>query len=380
MYAGHAQSANDVHFNVAEFDRRYILETAEEALKHQPTGLAAIPSPAKGLGPNNYCSEATEWWPTEGGHAQYSPRPGYINPQAFTQHRDALVQMNSHVAACVVAWRLTAEVRYAKHAMAHLRAWFVDENTRMQPQLDHAGCVPGQIEGTPFGIEETITIAETARAASFLCAYNGVATEEETAALRSWFAAFATWLNESKKGYIARESKDRLAVCWTLQAAECARFARLGSLQLECSHRFRDKLLRQMNFDGQFTAELHRADAYAASIFILDCMSVLCEVLSTPMDRYWDYTLPDGRGMRSAVAYLFPALENRSNWKLPSDAEHFSEWPVRQPSLLLAGRAYSRPEYLAAWKRLPPEPKSKQLLRYLPVRQPALWTVRPPAS
>ena len=83
--------------------------------------------------------------------------------------------------------------------------------------------------------------------------------------------------------------------------------------------------------------------------------------------------------MRSAVAFLYPALENRGAWKLPSDAQHFADWPVRQPSLLFAGRAYSRPEYIALWKRLPPEPKSAELLRYFPVRQPALWTVRVPA-
>ncbi|MGI4853157.1 MAG: alginate lyase family protein [Janthinobacterium lividum] len=376
-----AQASENVHFNVAEYDRAHLLASAAGALRKQPRTITSIPAPVKGAEPNVYYSEDTEWWPKAGDEAApFEYRLGRINPQAFTEHRDALVQMNGYVAACVAAWRLTQEERYAAHAMLHLRAWFIAESTRMQPQLEHAASIPGKQYGTPRGVEETVMLAETVRAASFLCAYNGVATEAEAGALREWFGAFATWLNESKKGFIARESKDRLAICWTLQAAECARFARNGALQLECSHRFRDKLLRQMNFDGQFPAELHRPDAYAASIFTLDCMSVLCEVLSSPMDRLWDYTLADGRGMRSAVAFLFPSMENRSNWKLPSDAEHFSDWPVRQPSLLLAGRAYGRPEYLAAWKRLPLEPPSGPLLRYFPVRQPALWTVRAPAA
>lgn len=376
-----AQASDNVHFNVAEYERAHILESAAEALKQQPQTLLAIPAPVKDAEPGVYYSEDTEWWPKEGDEAApYTYRPGHTNPQAFTDHRDAVVRMNGCVAACVAAWRLTQEERYAAHAMQHLRAWFVAAATRMQPQLEHGASIPGKQYGTPRGVEETVMLAETVRAASFLCAYNGVATEAEAAALREWFGAFATWLNESKKGFIAREAKDRLAICWTLQAAECSRFARNGALQLECSHRFRDKLLRQMNFDGQFPAELHRPDAYAASIFTLDCMSVLCEVLSSPMDRLWDYNLADGRGMRSAVAFLFPSLENRANWKLPADAEHFSDWPARQPSLLLAGRAYGRPEYLAAWKRRSLEPLSAQLLRYFPVRQPSLWTVRAPTA
>lgn len=376
-----AQTADNVHFNVAEYDHAHILASAAEALKKQPRYVSSIPVPVENADPNVYYSEDTEWWPKTGDEAApYEYRPGRTNLQAFTEHRDALVQMNDCVAACVAAWRLTQEERYAAHAMLHLRAWFVTAETRMQPHLEHAASIPGKQYGTPRGVEETVMLAETVRAASFLCGLNGAASEEEAAALRSWFATFATWLNESKKGFIAREAKDRLAICWTLQVAECARFARNDTLQLECSHRFRDKLLRQMNFDGQFPAELHRPDAYAASIFTLDCLSVLCEVLSSPMDRLWDYSLADGRGMRSAVAFLFPSLESRANWKLPADAEHFSDWPVRQPSLLLAGRAYGRPEYVAAWKRLPADAASAQLLRYLPVRQPALWTVRAPAA
>ncbi len=375
----HAQNSDGVHFNVTEYDRANILAAATNALLHKPKGLVEIKPPAKGISANAYYSEDMEWWPKESVES-YERRPGHMNPSAFTAHRDALIQMNGDVAACVAAWRLTAETGYATHAMLHLRAWFLDEKTRMEPNLEHAACAPGKTDGSPRGVEETVVLAETVRSASFLCAYNGVASEAEAAGLRTWFGSFAQWLNESKKGFIARESKDRLAICWTLQAAECARFARNGALQLECSHRFREKLVRQMNFDGQFPAELHRADAYAASIFTLDCMSVLCEVLSTPMDRYWDYNLPDGRGMRSAVAFLFPSLESRAAWKLPADAEHFGDWPVRQPNLLLAGRAYGRPEYLATWKRLPREPRSAELLRYFPVRQPALWTVRVPAA
>ena len=378
---GLTQAAENVHFNVAEYDHARILATAADALKQSPATPAAFPAPAKGLDSHTFYSEDTEWWPQEGSPgAPYERRQGYSNPHAFTAHRDAFVRLNGIVAACVAAWRLTSESPYAAHAMLHLRAWFLDEATRMEPNLEHAACIPPSSEGTPRGVEETVAMAELVRSASFLCAYNGVATEAESAGLRAWFSSFATWLNESKKGFIARESKDRLAICWTLQAAECARFSRIGALQLECSHRFRDKLLRQMTFDGDFPLELHRvADAYAASIFTLDCLSLTCEALSTPMDRLWDYNLPDGRGMRSAVAFLYPSLDRRAAWKYPADAEHFGDWPSRGSSLLLAGRAYSRPEYITTWKRLSPEPRSPDLLRYVPSRQPALWTVRAPA-
>ena len=49
------------------------------------------------------------------------------------------------------------------------------------------------------------------------------------------------------------------------------------------------------------------------------------------------------------------------------------EWPVRQPSLVFAGVALDKPEYLALWKRLEPDPTVEEVLRNLPVRQPLLW-------
>jgi hypothetical protein len=371
-----SQTAEGIHFNVAEYDRKRILASAAEALKAEPVTITSIQTPAK-LEPGLYYSEDTEWWRTD--NAAYEHRQGYTNPSAFTAHRDAMVAMNGHVASLVAAWRLTSEAQYATQALRFLHAWFLDDATRMTPSLDHAACVPPSFTGKPGGVEETVMLTETARAASFLCAYNGVATEEEANGLRKWFAEFALWLNESKPGFIARESKDRLAICWTAQTSEFARFARNEALLIECSHRFRDKLLRQMSLDGNFPTELHRPNSYAASIFTLDCLSVACEVLSSPMERLWDYNLPDGRGMRSAVSFLFPALLNRGSWKYPADVEHFNELPVRQPSLLFAGRAYSRPEYIDLWKHLPAEPKLPQMLRRFPVREPALWTVRAPA-
>jgi hypothetical protein len=376
----HAQGAENIHFNVAEYDRARILAAATDALKQQPQTTTATAAPAKALDAHTYYSEDTEWFPAAtAAKTPYEHRQGYTNPEAFTAHRDALVRMNGIVSACTAAWRLTTETKYSQHAMLHLRTWFMDDATRMEPSLEHAATVPPATDGNYRGVEETVALAETVRATSFLCAYNGVATEEEAAALRKWFGDFSTWLNESKKGMIAREAKDRLAMCWTLQAAEFARFTHNSALLLECSHRFKDKLLRQMNLDGEFPLELHRTNAYASSLFTLDCLSATCEVLSTPLERLWEFTLPDGRGMRSAVAFLFPAIESRARWKYPADAQHFTDWPVRQPSLLLAGRAFSRPEYLEVWKRLPAEPKSAELLRTFPIRQPALWAVRPPA-
>ena len=102
-------------------------------------------------------------------------------------------------------------------------------------------------------------------------------------------------------------------------------------------------------------------------------MSILVQTLTTKEDNLWTWQLPDGRGMARAVAWMFPYLEDKRRWPKPPDVMYFDQWPVRQPSLLFAGLALDRPEYLALWRRLPSDPTVEEVLRNWPVRQPLLW-------
>jgi hypothetical protein len=58
--------------------------------------------------------------------------------------------------------------------------------------------------------------------------------------------------------------------------------------------------------------------------------------------------------------------------------EYWDDLPNRQPSLLFAGLAYQDEAYLALWKSLNPDPKTAEIIRNFPIRQPVLW-VRDPA-
>jgi hypothetical protein len=49
------------------------------------------------------------------------------------------------------------------------------------------------------------------------------------------------------------------------------------------------------------------------------------------------------------------------------------EWPMRQSSLLFAGRALDRPEYLALWSTLPADSSVEEVVRNFFIRQPVLW-------
>jgi len=74
-----------------------------------------------------------------------------------------------------------------------------------------------------------------------------------------------------------------------------------------------------------------------------------------------------------AMAFMFPFIADKRSWPYPNVVEYFDDWPVRQPSLLFAGIALSKPEYFAVWSGLHPDPTAEEIIRDYPIRQPFLW-------
>ena len=70
---------------------------------------------------------------------------------------------------------------------------------------------------------------------------------------------------------------------------------------------------------------------------------------------------------------MYPFIKNKKSWPLKPDVMYDSEWPMRQVSLLFAGRELRRPEYVELWKRLPADSKVEEVIRNFFIRQPVLW-------
>jgi hypothetical protein len=300
-------------------------------------------------------------------------RDGMSNPDNFVAHREALIRLSVQMPALAAAWRLTREKKYADHAAAHLRAWFVDPDTRMNPNLQYAQAIHGITTGRGTGVIDTIHLVEVARATSVLA--DGSALDQATqSGVRKWFADYAQWMTTSKNGIEEREAKNNHRTCWVFQVAEFARLTNNSDLVKYAADRYKTVLLpTQMKADGSFPLELARTKPYSYSLFNLDVMTTLCKILSCAEEDVLKYELSDGRGIRKAIAFMYPYIKDKRTWPFPRDVEYFDDLPARQPSLLFGGLAFSQIEYLSLWKNLNPDPKAPEIIRNFPIRQPVLW-------
>jgi hypothetical protein len=275
--------------------------------------------------------------------------------------------------ALAAAWLLTMRKDFALHAGAHLRAWFVDPATRMNPNLNYAQAVHGVTTGRSWGIIDTLHLVEVARATVVL-RNGGALSESDWQGVRHWFADYLDWMQTSDPGCKERDARNNHASCWLLQAAEFALLAGKNDALPEFRDRFKTVLLpTQVAADGSFPLELARTKPYGYSLFNLDALGMLAQVLSTRADNLWDFALPDGRGLAASFRFMTPFIANKNSWPYRHDVQCWDDLPVRQPSLLFAGLAYRNSHYLDLWKRLDPDPQVPEVIRNHPIRQPVLW-------
>jgi len=373
------QNVSRQALEVADLDRGRILKLAEEAMGMAPVSITQFPARLSEGGPHDFYSNGDYWWPDPNrpNGLPYVRRDGQSNPDNFSAHRIALRNMRNAVAALAAAYALDGQEKYAAKAVTLLRVFFLDEATRMNPSLLYAQAIPGVSSGRGIGIIDTLHLAEIPLAVMAIDKSKAM-TPGIRDGLKKWFADYARWMTTHRYGLDEMNAKNNHSVAYMVQLAAFARLTGDKDKLDLCRRRYKEVFVpQQMAVDGSFPQELARTKPYGYSIFQLDNMAILCRLLSTPDENLWTFTLPDGRGIRKAVEYLYPYLRDKSAWPHKPDVEHFEAWPIRQPALLFAGYALSEGKYIDLWKTLEPDPTDAEVQRNMAITQPLLWVLSP---
>jgi Alginate lyase len=359
--------------DLKSLDHDRVLKAADQYMSESPITITAYPASRSAGGPHDYFSEADYFWPDPANpDGPYINRDGMSNPNNFNEHRHALIRMSIQMPALVAAYKISGDQKYADHALKHLRAWFVDEATQMNPSLPYAQAIHGRVTGRSYGIIDTLHLVEVCRAIMVLRDHRAIDAKDD-AAISQWFSDYLKWLTTNSAGITEGNSENNHASCYWLQVAAFATLVDDQPKLEECRKRYKEQLLPQMGSDGSFPKELARTKPYGYSLFNLDQMVTLCQMLSTPTDNLWTYSLLDGRTIRKGVEYMYPYVKDKSTWPLKPDVMYYQFWPVRSPTWLFAGWALADQKYFDLWKSLDANPTNDEVLRNLPVRQPVLW-------
>lgn len=354
--------------------KKQILAEAAWAMQQKPITVTASSSPRSAGGKHDFFSEADYFWPDpKNPDGPYINRDGLTNPDNFLAHRKAMVRFSKIIGALASAYKITGDEKYVKQALKHFQAWFIDSETLMNPNLLFAQAIKGKFTGRNYGIIDTIHLMEVAQGA--LVMENAKAFNKKTLnGVKKWFADYTLWLNTSKPGIQEKTVKNNHATCLAMQVASFARLCKDENMLDSLRASYKMILLpNQMGEDGSFPLEAVRTKPYGYSIFNLDAMTMLCQILSTPKDNLWNYETQDGKSIKKGIAYLYPYIVDKSKWPLSPDVMYWDNWPVAQPFLLFGAVQFNQQNWFSTWEKLDHKPQVEEVIRNLPIRNPLIW-------
>lgn len=356
-------------------DKAWIVAKGKQALAAKPRFITDFPAAMSPGGPHDYYSNGDYWWPnpdTPDG-LPYIRRDGETNPDFFMHHREVMRETRTCIAHLAAAYLVTGDEAFARKAVVYLEGFFVDERTKMNPHLLYGQAIPGRCSGRATGVIDTLHLIEVPVAIAAL-RNSPAMTSELLAKLRQWFGDYLQWMTTHQYGIAEMNSHNNHGLCWHVQAAAFALFAGNDQMVSFCRERFKSRILPDMMAaDGGFPDELSRTKPYGYSIFVLDNLVTLCHLLATPEDNLWEFQLPDGRGVRRGMEFLYPYLADKSCWPFPQDVQHFDAWPAAMSSFLFAGVGLGEKKYIDLWKGLDADPQDREVRRNMAIRQPLLW-------
>jgi len=359
---------------VEEITRKAVLEKANTYLEYQPITVTAHISERSAGTQHDFYSEGDYWWPNpEDPNGAYIRKDGMSNPDNFVAHRHAMIRLSQISGALASAYLVTKNDLYLNKLMPHLKAWFVNENTKMNPHLLYAQAIKGKVTGRGIGIIDTIHLVEVALAIQVVEdseVYNTI----EIKPIKVWFSKYLKWITTHEYGIKERDNGNNHSTCWAMQVAAFAKLLDNKEHMLFCKTMLKKKLLpEQMAEDGSFPKELSRTKPYGYSIFNLDAMMGIAQLLTTEDDNLFTYQTKEGKSLKLGMQFLYPYIKDKNTWPFKKDVMYWEDWPTKQTALLFAGLRSNKNDYIKTWKVLPEIPNKAEIIRNMPIRYPLLW-------
>ncbi len=364
---------------ISSSEQNYIVEKATAYIDSLPITVTSAVCERSAGNKHDFYSEGDYWWPDpENPDSPYIRRDGQTNPDNFVAHRLTMIRLSQIVGMQISAYLLTGDEKFARATQKHLEAWFVNSATRMNPSLLYVQAIKGRVTGRGIGIIDAIHLVEVARSIEIL-EKNKAISEGSLSEIKVWFSEFVTWLTTHQYGIDEMNAKNNHGTCWVMQVGAFAQLTENKKVLEFCRNRFKTILLpNQMASDGSFPQETRRTKPYGYSLFNLDAFMTCAEILSTQTDNLYEFSTPDGLNLKRGAEFLFPYVKNKNSWPFKHDVMYWDQWPVRQPFLLFAGKIYNNQEYIELWLTLEGYPKTQEIIRNLPIRNPLIWLLKKP--
>ncbi len=296
----------------------YLLQKANAALLEGPFSVMdKIRVPPSG-DKHDYLSMGPYWWPdtTKTDGLPYIRRDGVVNPETRGDYTDVPAKNNMLGNLETLAWAFyfSDDEKYAGKAVELLKTWFINPETRMNPNLNYAQGIPGRMDGRGIGIIDWAGIQRLISPLQILEIKN-VLDEETKQGIRSWLEEYLNWLLNSEYGIDEDNYFNNHGTWYDVQVVGIQQY--LGKTEdsrqrLETKTKVR--IASQIEPDGSQPHELARTKSLGYSTMNLRGFLHLVKLGKNVDVDLWNYTTEDGRSIKAALDFLMPFAIHEKDW------------------------------------------------------------------
>lgn len=284
--------------------------------------LAVTDKPAAGPSGDkkDYLSVAPYWWPdpqkTDG--LPYIRRDGYTNPERNSNDYDRvrMQKMIDYVVDLSLAAYMTGRRDLAARAEEQLRVWFIDPDTRMNPNLRYAQAIPGRVDGRAIGIIDSRVLADIVDSSILLKQMNALSPDTE-AGLKSWIGAFAAWLIESDFGQEERAKDNNHGTFYDAQLAHFLIYAGRCDLVSRVLEDTKARTVAQIKSNGIQPHEAKRTRSLHYHAFNLEAFLRLALIANRMNIDLYQYELAASGSIDDAVDAVAKYAGRFDEWPYP---------------------------------------------------------------
>jgi Alginate lyase len=253
----------------------------------------------------------------------YVSRDGRTNPEIYSiPDKKNMDDMVHSVKLLGLAYYFTNDSRYTLKAEELLRVWFIDKDTRMNPNLNHAETSRGKNEMNPAGIMEGRPLTELTDAVQLL---QHSLDEEVQRGMKTWFANYLDWLLSSDSGKKEGRKANNHGTYYLVQVSAIAMFVNKTALAKEMLEATTQDsgsdstddvsklIVERIAPDGRQPHELNRTNALDYHTVNLLGLFQLASIGDRVGVDLWNYEF-NGAGIRKALDYILPYALNPQSW------------------------------------------------------------------
>lgn len=295
-----------------------LLQAGNEALNYMAdpvTNKKEVP-PSQDM--HDYISYAPYRWPdpSKVDGLPWIPRDGIINPVSRNADTDFRRKSNFFKAIEKLTWAyyFSDDTRYAKKAMELIGVWYLNPETRVNPNLNFGQGHPGIASGTKAGVHEWDGQSHIITALQ-LFENNGILPVAMKSGMDAWFNEYLNWLITEPMAISAGLTRQNHANHYTYQVLGLMMYlGKNEDAKTVVEDAKESRIADQIMPDGGQPRELGRTKSVSYSntnVWLMTEIALMGQKLGIDL---WVYKTEDGRSLKKAYEFLEYFVLNPDEW------------------------------------------------------------------